>query len=70
MDTTLDLRVKELLDARRGDWQAVADGSGISYSWLSKFSNGHIDNPGFATLKKLHAYLDPAAAERVIDQAA
>ena len=63
MDTSLDTRVKALLEARRGEWQAVADGSGISYSWLSKFSNGHIDNPGYATLKKLLAYLDPQAAD-------
>lgn len=54
MTTDIDKTVLELLEARRGDWQALATASGISYSWLSKFANGHIDNPGFATLKKLH----------------
>jgi transcriptional regulator with XRE-family HTH domain len=57
MHTNLDQIVLALLDARRGDWQAVATASGVSYSWLSKFSNGHIENPGFETLKKLHAEL-------------
>jgi transcriptional regulator with XRE-family HTH domain len=62
MDTSLDLQVKALLEARRGDWQKVADGSGVSYSWLSKFANGHIENPGYATLKKLFEHLTEAAA--------
>lgn len=57
MDTPLDSRVRALLASRKGDWQAVADASGVSYSWLSKFFNGHIDNPGYATLSKLDAYL-------------
>ena len=35
----------------------MAKESGVSYSWISKFMNGHIDNPGFTTLKELHAYL-------------
>jgi len=53
----LDAKVRALLESRKGDWQAVADASGVSYSWLSKFFNGHIDNPGYATLRKLEAYL-------------
>jgi transcriptional regulator with XRE-family HTH domain len=64
MDIPLDARVKALLNERRGDWQAVADGAGISYSWLSKFSNGHIDNPGYATLIKLLAYLEKRPTEQ------
>jgi transcriptional regulator with XRE-family HTH domain len=58
MEEELDVRVKGLLAARKGDWLVVAEKSGISYSWLSKFFNGHIDNPGYATLKKLLAYLE------------
>ena len=53
----MDCRIKALLHERRGDWQAVADGSGVSYSWLSKFVNGHIENPGYGTLRKLEQYL-------------
>ena len=54
MHTNLDQIVRDLLGARKGDWQALATASDVSYSWLSKFYNGHIPNPGFATLKKLH----------------
>lgn len=57
MMTNLDEVVLSLLESRRGDWQALATASGVSYSWLSKFANGHIENPGFATLKKLHEEL-------------
>jgi transcriptional regulator with XRE-family HTH domain len=57
MSTNLDQQVLSLLNARKGDWQAVATASGVSYSWLSKFANGHIANPGFATLTKLHEAL-------------
>lgn len=62
MDTTLDTQVRAELVRQKGDWQVIADESGVSYSWLSKFVNGHIDNPGFGTLKKLHEYLRMRAA--------
>lgn len=65
MSTNLDNVVPDmlgLLNARRGDWQAVASASGVSYSWLSKFANGHIDNPGLETLKKLRLALDISQA--------
>lgn len=57
MSTDLDQEVFDLLNGRKGDWQAVAAASNVSYSWLSKFANGHIPNPGFSTLKRLHAAL-------------
>ena len=57
MNTNLDQEVLALLKKRKGDWQTVAAASGVSYSWLSKFANGHIGNPGFDTLKKLHTAL-------------
>lgn len=44
---------------------AVAEKAKVSYSWLSKFFNGHIDNPGYATLTRLHACL----TERTTDGA-
>ena len=34
----------------------VAERAGVSYSWLSKFANGRIRNPGFETLTKLRHY--------------
>ena len=56
----LDTEVRTLLEAKRGDWQDVAKRAEVSYSWLSKFVNGHIPNPGYATLKRLHDALSPA----------
>lgn len=61
MNETNDLiaEVTRLLEQRRGEWQQIAadTASGVSYSWLSKFANGHIDNPGYVTLKTLRDYL-------------
>lgn len=62
MSTSLDSDVRAALLARKGDWQAIAAGAGVSYSWLSKFVNGRIENPGFATLVKLQAFLSPKPA--------
>lgn len=57
MSTALDAEVRELLMSKRGAWKAVATRSGVSYSWISKFVNGHIPNPGYATLRDLRAHL-------------
>lgn len=57
MSTPLDIAVRAALERRKGDWQTVAVGSGVSYSWISKFMNGHVRNPGFTTLTKLHGFL-------------
>ena len=57
MSTNFDQTVLRLLEAKKGEWLSVAKAAGISYSWLSKFANGHIPNPGYATLTKLHAVL-------------
>lgn len=55
--------IKAALQARRGDWPAISYGAKVSYSWLSKFVNGHIPNPGVATLQKLKAYFAEYPAE-------
>jgi transcriptional regulator with XRE-family HTH domain len=68
MHTSLDIEVREALQARKGDWQRIASESGVSYSWLSKFVNGHIENPGFGTLKGLHAYLTTAAVQATAER--
>ena len=57
MEETLDKEVKALLECRKGDWLHIAQQANVSHSWLSKFVNGHIDNPGYATLKRLHMFL-------------
>lgn len=53
METPIDTEVRAILEKRRGDWQAISDESKISHSWLSKFVNGHIPNPGLTTLRKV-----------------
>lgn len=63
MSTKLDAQVREALMARKGDWQAVAVGADISHSWLSKFANGHIVNPGYATLTRLRMFLKTGKAQ-------
>lgn len=60
MSTGLDTQVLETLEQRRGDWKRIADGSGVSYSWISQFARGRIPNPGYATLTKLREYLKSA----------
>jgi transcriptional regulator with XRE-family HTH domain len=64
MDDTIDQEVqaiKAALESRKGDWQTIASRAQVSYSWLSKFVNGHIPNPGIATLKAVKTALAPAA---------
>lgn len=56
--------IRAALERRRGDWQAIASRSRVSHSWLSKFVNGHIPNPGTATLKAVKEALTPKAARR------
>lgn len=70
MQTDLDQQVLARLIARKGDWQDVSRTAQVSYSWLSKFANGHIANPGYATLKRLNAALDVAQAPANTAQAA
>lgn len=66
----LDQSVRNSLLARRGEWADIANSSQVSHSWMSKFVNGHIPNPGYATLSRLAASLgllsdDLAAVERI-----
>lgn len=70
MSQLFDSQLRDLLVQRRGDWADIAAGSGVSYSWLSKFANSHIPNPGFATLCKLHDYLKPARKPKTTTEAA
>lgn len=57
MSTDLDAEVRQMLEARRGDWRQIAVDAEVSHSWISQFVRGLIPNPGFATLKRLHVHL-------------
>jgi len=41
------------LMTHKGDWIKISKDSGVSYSWISKFANNKIPNPGVYTLEKL-----------------
>jgi len=56
-DSVSASEVKELLYSRRGEWPTVAAEAKVSYSWISKFVNGHIPNPGYETLLALRNHL-------------
>ena len=70
MNATFDLDVRAALERRRGDWKRIAKESGVSYSWLSKFANHKIANPGFDTLKAVHAVTTAAAPAAAAQDAA
>lgn len=48
---TIEDELKTLLKARRNDWRDIIALSNVSYSWLWKFVNGDIPNPGVQTLR-------------------
>jgi transcriptional regulator with XRE-family HTH domain len=59
-DQDLDQVVRDLLEKHRGSWPQIADKAEVSHSWLSKFVNGHIPNPGISTLKKIRDHFKAA----------
>jgi hypothetical protein len=70
METELDIEVRRLLEARRGEWKRIAAEAGVSYSWISQFVRDLIPNPGYTTLRDLRAHLlRSAAAETSARQA-
>lgn len=61
----LDVEVRDALNRRRGDWRVIAKDVDVSHSWISQFVRGKIPNPGYATLRRLHAHLCGQAAPAV-----
>lgn len=64
MQTKLDIAIRKQLAVRKGDWNEIAQRAGVSHSWMSKFVNGHIKNPGIRTLEKLGSALKPNRARK------
>ncbi len=53
-----------LLNERRGDWPAIADSlDGISYHWLQKLAQGHIQDPGVTRIERLYQHLTSGTEE-------
>ena len=57
MNTALDTLVRGLLEANRGQWREIAERADVSHSWISQFVRGKIENPGIATLRRIHDVL-------------
>lgn len=57
MTNSLYSKAITILQCQRGSWAAIARESGISYSWIAKFANGKITNPGIKRIEDLMAHL-------------
>lgn len=60
----LDDLVRRMLAERRGDWPRIAREADVSHSWISQFVRQKIDNPGYATLRRLYIQMTSARAKR------
>lgn len=47
----------EFVNEERGCWKEMMLECDVSESWLRKFSNGEIPNPGVITLDKIYQYM-------------
>lgn len=55
------------LRAHKGDWGRVARDTGVEWGWITKFSRGIIQEPGFSKIARLTQYfrlLEQQANER------
>ena len=60
---TLIEKYRTRLQRHRGQLSRVAEVSGLSPSWISKFGCGHMTNPNIRSLESLGAALDALEAE-------
>jgi hypothetical protein len=58
MENSLHERVIAQLEARRGEWRRVADGSKVPYSTIRKIASRYTKNPGVQNLEKLDSFFD------------
>lgn len=54
---TLDQNIRRRLETRRREWGELARLADVSYSWIAKFVDGQIRNPGIRTLEQLQRAL-------------
>lgn len=50
--------IRSRLQARRGEWPAIAEATGLSYWWVMKVAQGQIKEPGISKAERLVAELD------------
>lgn len=48
---------RALLNSRKGEWPKLARSAKVSYSWLCKFAQGKMGNPGVRPIERLSAAL-------------
>lgn len=68
MSTVQSLRAE--LQRRRGDWPALCQATGLSYSWLTKFAQGRIREPGLSKIERLREYVEARPVEPAETRAA
>lgn len=54
--------VKDGLNACKGEWNDIADASGVPYSTLCKIAQGHTEDPRISSVQALFDYLTHRAA--------
>ena len=57
--------VRSQLLARKGSWPAICDRAGVSYSWLTKYAQGKITNPGSRQLEAVARCLENSGDQAV-----
>ena len=56
METSLYEYVLGELEKRRGEWRAIASGSGVAFSTVNKIGYRYTPNPGVRHIEKLATY--------------
>ena len=64
----LDSALTELR-ARRGDWPAICQATGLSYWWLIKFGQGRIREPGILKIQRLADHFAATPAKQAQQEA-
>ena len=62
--------IKDRLEGSKGTWPVVCEKTGLDYSWLTKFAQGKIPNPGYAKVFALAEYFGVSGSGKNRKQAA
>lgn len=59
----LAAHLRSRLNAEKGSWREIAEAAGLTYSWVTKFGNGELNNPTIGKLQRLYEYFYPGSSE-------
>lgn len=65
MNTPIFEYVLERLEASKGRWPVIAEGSGVPYRTVQKIAARLIEDPGVSHIQKLHDYFRALEAASV-----